>query len=75
MNVGTILQSKPCSALPNPSMCSCLNSANYNDSILYNSSSICSIDQNHIPLGNLTALLGFIQLGLFLHIKKVLKFI
>ena len=75
MNVGTILQSKSCSDLPNPSLCSCLNSTIYTDSILYNSSSICSIDQNHIPLGNLNALLGFIQLGLFFIYKKVFKFI
>jgi len=66
MNVGTILQSNPCSALPNPSACSCLNSTNYNDSILYNSNSICSINQNNIPMAKANAFLGFIQLGFFL---------
>ena len=69
MTVANILSSNNnnCSALPNPSECSCLSQSPYtfNEPSLYNSSSLCYIKKSSVP-ANLNVFLGFIQIGLLL---------
>jgi hypothetical protein len=66
MSVSNILAAhgQNCSVLPNPSACSCQTQFpyTYNEPSLYNSKSLCYINQPTVS-ANLNAFLGFIQLS------------
>lgn len=66
MIVANILSSNNnnCSALPNPSECSCLSQSPYtfDEPSIYDKSSLCYIKKSSVPV-NLNVFLGFIQIG------------
>ena len=56
------IESVICQNRPNNSTCSCLNSTSYNDSILYVTNSVCSIQKSTIN-AQPNVFAGFIKIG------------